>query len=179
MQTPPLQRFRQATCDDYPQIANIYAQARDLMAANGNPHQWGKHYPSEAIIRDDIAHNRLILLVDTVDNEERILAQFAVCLGKDPTYAHIEGAWLDNDDYVTIHRIASSGLVPHAASACLTWALHHYGNVRLDTHPNNKTMQYVVEACGFARCGLIQENVHDLNDDTLDLTRIAYQRHEW
>ncbi len=105
---------------------------------------------------------------------ERILAQFALCPGEDPTYKHIDGAWLDNDAYVTIHRIASAGLVRHAARDCIVWALKHYGNVRADTHPNNKAMQHVLETCGFARCGLIQ-----LLDRPTDTTRIAYQRHEW
>ena len=93
---------------------------------------------------------------------------------EDPTYHHIDGAWLDDDSYVTIHRIASSGLVKHAARDCIAWALKHYGNVRADTHPNNKAMQHVLETSGFARCGLIQ-----LLDRPTDTTRIAYQRHEW
>ena len=113
-------------------------------------------------------------LVDEVGGHERILAQFALCPGEDPTYHHIDGAWLDDDSYVTIHRIASSGLVKHAARDCIAWALKQYGNVRADTHPNNKAMQHVLETSGFARCGLIQ-----LLDRPTDTTRIAYQRHEW
>ena len=133
---------------DLPQMQKIYARARALMAANGNPTQWGNEFPRESMIEDDIANQRTMLLVDTCNGHERILAQFALCPGKDPTYAKIDGAWLDNDTYVTIHRI--------------------------DTHPNNKAMQHVLESSGFARCGLIQ-----LLDRPVDTTRIAYQRHEW
>ena len=160
--------------DDLPRMRAIYQRARELMAANGNPTQWGNTFPREAVVIDDIKRQRMMLLVDTKDGKERILAQFAVCLGEDPTYAHIDGAWLDNDSYVTIHRIASSGLVRHAARDCIRWALTHYGNVRADTHPNNKAMQHILESNGFARCGLIQ-----LIDRPTDTTRIAYQRHEW
>lgn len=167
-------RFRHATMDDLPRMRAIYQRARELMAANGNPTQWGNTFPREAVVIDDIKRQRMMLLVDTKDGKERILAQFAVCLGEDPTYAHIDGAWLDNDSYVTIHRIASSGLVRHAARDCIRWALTHYGNVRADTHPNNKAMQHILESNGFARCGLIQ-----LIDRPTDTTRIAYQRHEW
>ena len=167
-------RFRHATMQDYPQMERIYAHARELMARNGNPTQWGNTFPRPEVVRDDIANHRTILLVDTVGGHERLLAQFAVCPGLDPTYGSIEGAWLDNDSYITIHRIASSGLVRHAARDCIEWTLKHYGNVRVDTHPNNKAMQHVLESCGFARCGLIQ-----LIDRDEDLTRIAYQRHEW
>ena len=145
---------------DLPQMQKIYARARALMAANGNPTQWGNEFPRESMIEDDIANQRTMLLVDTCNGHERILAQFALCPGEDPTYAKIDGAWLDNDAYVTIHRIAASGLVRHAARDCIRWALKHYGNV--------------LESSGFARCGLIQ-----LLDRPVDTTRIAYQRHEW
>lgn len=159
---------------DLPQIERNYAHAREVMARSGNPTQWGTTFPRHQTVVDDIASHRTMLLVDRQDDKERILAQFALCTGQDPTYAHIDGAWLDDDAYVTIHRIASSGLVRHAARDCIRWALKHYGNVRADTHPNNKAMQHVLEASGFARCGLIQ-----LSDRSADTTRIAYQRHEW
>ena len=160
--------------DDLPVMLKIYQHARELMAANGNPTQWGNTFPREEVILDDIRQQRTMLLVDEADGKERVLAQFALCTGEDPTYAHIDGAWLDDDSYVTIHRIAASGLVRPAARDCIRWALKHYGNVRADTHPNNKAMQHVLESSGFARCGLIQ-----LLDRPVDTTRIAYQRHEW
>lgn len=158
---------------DFAQIQANYQRARELMAANGNPTQWGNEFPREAVVRDDIANQRTMLLVDTKDGHERILAQFAVCFGEDPTYQSIDGAWLDNDSYVTIHRVASSGLVSHAARECLEWALQQYSNVRADTHPNNKAMQHVLESSGFVRCGFIE-----LKDRPMDAVRIAYQRHE-
>ncbi|KFI69256.1 GNAT family N-acetyltransferase [Bifidobacterium magnum] len=169
-------RFRHATMQDLPHMERIYEQARALMARNGNPTQWGTQFPKPEVVRDDIANQRTILLTDHLGEQgsERILAQFALCPGVDPAYGHIEGAWLDNDPYVTIHRIASAGLVRHAARDCINWAVQHYGNVRADTHPNNKAMQHVLEGCGFARCGLIQ-----VVDRPVDTTRIAYQRHAW
>ena len=155
-------------------MQKIYAHARELMARSGNPTQWGTTIHKEEVLLADIDNHRTMLLVDRVDGRERILAQFALCPGEDPTYRHIDGAWLVNDAYVSFHRIASAGLVRHAARDCIVWALKHYGNVRADTHPNNKAMQHVLETCGFARCGLIQ-----LLDRPTDTTRIAYQRHEW
>ena len=40
-------------------------------------------------------------------------------------------------------RIASSGIVKGAAKDCINWCIEHYGNVRADTHPNNKAMQHL------------------------------------
>ena len=102
-------RFRRATMADLPTMLKIYEHARKLMASNGNPTQWGDKFPREEVVRDDVESQRTVLLVDTVDGEERVLAQFALCPGIDPTYVNIDGAWLDDDPYVTIHRIASSG----------------------------------------------------------------------
>ena len=134
---------------DLPQMQKIYARARALMAANGNPTQWGNEFPRESMIEDDIANQRTMLLVDTCNGHERILAQFALCPGEDPTYAKIDGAWLDNDAYVTIHRIAASGLVRHAARDCIRWALKHYGNVRADTHPTEEVAKALKESLEF------------------------------
>lgn len=161
---------------DYERIQKIYAHARTTMAEAGNATQWGSTFPRTSVVRDDIESGRTILLVDDDPRtgEERILAQFALCPGDDPTYAEINGAWLDNDPYVTIHRIASSGLAGHTSRDCIGWVIDHYGNVRVDTHPRNKAMQHIVETNGFARCGLIH-----LVDRTEDTVRIAYQRHEW
>lgn len=168
-------RIRHATFEDFDRIERIYAHAREVMAADGNPTQWGSTFPRESVVREDIARERTMLLVDDDprDGHERILAQFALCDGEDPTYQTIDGAWLDDDTYMTIHRIAASGLGHHAAYDCITWALRRHGNIRADTHPNNKAMQHIFERSGFARCGLIT-----LLDRTYDTTRIAYQRHE-
>jgi len=95
-------RFRRATMADLPTMLKIYEHARKLMASNGNPTQWGDKFPREEVVRDDVESQRTVLLVDTVDGEERVLAQFALCPGIDPTYVNIDGAWLDDDPYVTI-----------------------------------------------------------------------------
>ena len=131
-ETTSERRFRRATMDDLPVMLKIYQHARELMAANGNPTQWGNTFPREEVILDDIRQQRTMLLVDEADGKERVLAQFALCTGEDPTYAHIDGAWLDDDSYVTIHRIASSGIVKGAAKDCINWCIEHYGNVRAE-----------------------------------------------
>ena len=32
------------------QVLDIYAQAREFMRSTGNPGQWGKNYPPEALV---------------------------------------------------------------------------------------------------------------------------------
>ncbi|WEV71926.1 N-acetyltransferase [Bifidobacterium sp. ESL0790] len=170
------QRVRKANKEDLATIQSIFARARKLMAANGNLTQWGTTWPPIELIEEDIDKRRAMVLVDNDgdDGAERILAYFAVCEGEEPTYAEIDGRWLDDDAYVTVHRLASSGLRDHSAKACLDWVLVRYGNLRCDTHPDNKAMRHVFESDGFARCGII----HVMNVTTTPSPRIAYQRHD-
>ena len=89
--------------------------------------------------------------------------------GADPTYQVIEdGAWIDDRPYGVIHRIASREGVRGAGSFCMQWGFAECGNLRMDTHEDNKVMQHVLEKNGFRRCGRIY--VEDGSP------RIAYQK---
>ena len=109
-------------------ILEVYARARDFMAKNGNPTQWGDNYPTPELLEEDIDTNRLFVYMIN----GRMQAVFAFVLGKDPTYQTIEdGQWLnDTLPYGTLHRLASAGA-------------------------DNKVMQHLLESEGFTRCGII------------------------
>lgn len=158
--------FRGATRSDLEQILKIYARARELMAASGNPTQWGTSKPERELLEQDILSNRLFLYV----HNGQIEAVFAFILGEEPTYRVIEdGAWLDDTlPYGTIHRLASAGLHSGVGSKVIEWCAERCDSLRADTHENNKAMQHILESCGFARCGIIH-----LADGS---PRIAYQK---
>ena len=158
--------FRGAVRGDLPQILQIYARAREAMAASGNPTQWGDHFPPQELLEEDIDSNRLFVYVVNGQLE----AVFAFILGPDPTYQVIEeGQWLnDTLPYGTIHRLASAGKQRGVASAVIEWCLEHCQSLRADTHADNKIMQHLLEKNGFTKCGIIH-----VADGT---PRIAYQR---
>ena len=120
--------FRGAVRGDLPQILQIYAHAREAMAASGNPTQWGDNFPPQELLEEDIDSNRLFVYV--VNGQ--LLGVFAFILGADPTYQVIEdGAWLnDTLPYGTIHRLASSGKSKGVASAVIEWCLEHCQSLR-------------------------------------------------
>ena len=151
--------FRGAVRGDLPQILQIYAHAREAMAASGNPTQWGDNFPPQELLEEDIDSNRLFVYV--------LNGQL---LGADPTYQAIEeGSWLNNTlPYGTIHRLASSGKSKGVASAVIEWCLEHCQSLRADTHADNQIMQHLLEKNGFTRCGIIH-----VADGT---PRIAYQK---
>ena len=53
--------FRGAVRGDLPQILQIYAHAREAMAASGNPTQWGDNFPPQELLEEDIDSYRLVV----------------------------------------------------------------------------------------------------------------------
>lgn len=157
--------IRKATLQDLPVILAIYDAARTYMRANGNMHQWINGYPSEAVVKDDIAKENCHVCIE--DGE--IIGVFVFFIGLDPTYNKIyDGQWLNNEPYGIIHRIAVSAHRKGVASQCFDFALSHCANLRIDTHEDNIPMQNSLAKNGFTRCGII----YLANGDP----RIAYQK---
>lgn len=158
--------IRKTTMHDIPELLEIYAGARDFMRRNGNPHQWWDYYPPRGILEEDVSFGRGYAVVN--DNG-KILATFMFQIGEDEMYNVIEnGAWLNNDAYGVIHRVASSGVVKGMLPVIVGFCSDFCDNIRMDTHEDNKIMQHLLEKNGFIRCG----TVHIFNGDP----RIAYQK---
>lgn len=156
--------IRDAAPPDIAQIMDIYAYAQDDMIQSGNPTQWGHFYPEAALIASDIRQNACKVIFD----ETGIHGVFALFAGVEPTYARIEGGnWLNNAPYLTIHRLAGDGQVHGLFRCTASYCKAIAQNIRIDTHADNKTMQHLIEADGFTRCGIIY-----IADGT---PRIAYQ----
>lgn len=164
----PAMEIRRAVPADLPRIMEIYDEARAYMRANGNLEQWNDAYPSEQIIREDLAADRFYAVVEG----DEIFGVFCFFRGDDPTYAEIDGAWCNDAPYGVIHRIAV-GKNAHrkgVASRCFAYAFARCGNLKIDTHRDNHPMQRALEKNGFRYCGII----HLANGDP----RMAYQKCE-
>ena len=53
------------------------------------------------------------------------------------------------------HRVASAGRCKGVGAFCLNWAFEQSGNLRIDTHHDNKPMQNLLNKLGFEYCGII------------------------
>lgn len=144
--------IRTASAEDIPRLMEIFAHARRFMAETGNPAQWTDGYPDKELITDDIRSGDCHAVV----RGGRIVATFVLRGGDDPTYSIIDGAWLDDAPYATIHRIASCGEVKGIMHIALQFALEQYHNIRIDTHRDNIVMQKALAAEGFRYCGIIR-----------------------
>lgn len=156
--------IRKAQPSDWDDIMEIYAAARRFMKETGNPNQWGETFPPAELIREDIQLGQSYVLVP----DGRIQAVFAMIPGEDPTCRVSQGAWLNDQPYCAVHRVASRGEIRGAASQCLAWCLEQCGNIRIDTHDDNRPMQRVLEKNGFSKCGRIR-----IMDGS---PRVAYQK---
>lgn len=144
-----------ATTNDIDEIMHIFDIAKSFMRETGNLNQWINGYPSIELILDDIKTNNFYIVKD----DNKIVGCFYYYIGNDITYNYIEGKWLQNDTYGTIHRIASlpsvHNVLKDVIAFCKSISKNEIKAIRVDTHSDNKVMQHVLLKNGFSLCGTI------------------------
>ena len=156
--------IRKTTIEDLDSLRKIFSHAREQMKEDGNPDQWKDDRPDEQLILQDIAKGNSYVVIA----KGKIVGTFAFIVGVDPTYLKIDGAWLNDDEYGTIHRIASDGTTSGVFKAATEYVESFGVDIRIDTHQNNRRMLHLIEQNGFIRCGII------ITDD--GTPRIAFQK---
>ncbi len=71
------------------------------------------------------------------------------------TYKEILGAWLNDEPYAVIHRIASLGKGKNLLKAAIDFAFNKTNNIRIDTHEDNNIMRSLLKKLGFLYTGII------------------------
>ena len=163
--------IRPATEADIPAVLPVFEAAKAIMRADGNYDQWGAPgFPGDALLLRDIARGGGYVISSEAEGgvEKSIVAYFALLPSPEPTYSHIDGAWLTDEPYGVIHRIASYPEVHGIFSAIIDFAAARYPHLRIDTHRDNRIMQHLIDAAGFTYCGIIW-----LEDGT---ERLAYEK---
>lgn len=148
---------------DIDKINEIYIHARNFMKETNNPIQWGDVEPSKDKIIGKIKEGKHY----SIFYNDELVGCFSFIIGKDPTYNYIEGSWLNNEEYGTIHSLASSGKIKGIFHVIKEFCLTKVNNIRIDTHEDNIVMQNILSKEGFKYCGVI----YLLNGDP----RLAYQ----
>lgn len=161
-----MMEIRKTTMADFGRAMELYAMARQFMKDHGNPTQWGDRHPPKEQVMEDIQSGRSYLCVE----DGQVLGIFYFSVEQEPDYARIyEGAWINEEPYGVMHRVAAPGIRKGTASFCVGWCLEQCGyNLRIDTHRDNIPMQKMLEKNGFQYCGII----HLKNGDE----RLAFQR---
>jgi len=147
--------LRKATLQELPTIWVILQQAIEQRKQDGSE-QWQYGYPNEQTVEDDIANGYAYVLSD----QDVIIAYAAIIFDIEPAYTDIKGKWLTNDDYVVVHRVATSnavkgtGVATHLFQAiedvCIEQKVY---SLRVDTNFDNVPMLKILEKLSYTYCG--------------------------
>ena len=143
--------IRRANKNDLISIMPIYEAAKMKMRADGNMHQWSDKYPDEETLLADIARGELYLACE----DDEIYGVFMLSFSGEETYKEIHGAWLNDEPYAVIHRIASLGKGKKLLKDAIDFAFDKTNNIRIDTHEDNNIMRSLLNKLGFIYTGII------------------------
>ena len=156
--------IRPATASDLPALRPVFEAAKAIMRADGNLDQWAAPgFPPDDLLLRDITRGGGYVI-----EKNAPIGYFALLPSPEPTYDYIDGAWLTDEPYGVIHRIASYPEEHGIFAAIIEFAAARYAHLRIDTHRDNRIMQHLIEKHGFTYCGIIW-----LADGT---PRLAYER---
>lgn len=151
-------KLRKTNEKDIKKVLEIYEDGKVSLKRDG-VNQWQTEGPSFESLKKDMENGVSYVL----EEDGKILGTTANIPGEDPTYLEIDGDWLNDDDYLTIHRIAVSekekrrglGQVLFKETEKLTKNLG-LKNIRVDTHEDNFRMNHLLEKMGYEYCGIIR-----------------------
>lgn len=148
-------KYRLAVPDDLDELEKMAKEAIASFKAR-SINQWQKGEPSRRGIEEAISHS----LVHVLEDGEKAVAMISIVPGPELSYSVIDGAWLNEEPYVAFHRVCVSeerkgqGLAGQLLGEAEQYALiHGFHNVRVDTHPDNHSMQRALEKSGYIFCG--------------------------
>ena len=149
--------FKIAQMEHLEEMCRITDEAKAQLKRLGLD-QWQKGYPSREVWLKDIAEQGAWVAVE----EGRVLGVFAFQTTPDVSYGEIDGAWLTDTPYASMHRVCVSddskgkGVAGQMFAHGFAMARElGFASMRIDTHPGNLPMQTALKKAGFAPCGTI------------------------
>ncbi|ALS38660.1 GNAT superfamily N-acetyltransferase [Enterococcus rotai] len=165
--------LRKAEATDLVNIMEIIAAARQMLHDKNIPQWQNGEGPNEEQLKQDIVLQQCYVLI--VD--QQIAGLGILSTSPEPPYEQIKnGQWQQTPgNYSAIHRVALAPTYQGKGLALLlmnllitTSRLNGCLDIRIDTHPENKTMQQLIQKAGFTYCG-------DILLPVADGERFAYQ----
>ncbi|GAT91346.1 GNAT family N-acetyltransferase [Apilactobacillus kunkeei] len=150
--------MRRAQIEDFNAIEQIIFEGKELLAKQG-VNQWQTGYPNAESLMNDIVNGWTVVL----EEDGEILGTAAVIDGLDTSYENLDGQWLTDGPYLSIHRVAVSnrhhgrGLAQKLFEGIFNTVkkMENVQSVRIDTNPLNLGMQHVIKKAGFVETGRV------------------------
>ena len=121
--------------------------------------QWQKGYPSKEVWESDADLGCTQLAIE----DGKIMGIFAFQTTPDASYYEIDGKWLSDGEYASMHRVC---VAEDAKGKGVAGQMFAHGfemakelnlpAMRIDTHPGNIPMQRALLKAGFVPCGEIR-----------------------
>ena len=170
----PVFDYAPAAEADLPDILAMTQKAREYLRSQGLI-QWQGLYPAAEDILADIAAGTGWLFT----HEGTCAGYVCLEMGAVPGYDAIEGQWLTETPYASIHRIMvqpewrKAGLAAEMLQLCEDLAMGRgFASIKADTHPDNGPMNGLLKKCGYAHCGTI----YIVGGDEDGQPRYAYEK---
>ena len=142
--------------DELPVVVNLIDSAR-VALKSGGVDQWQGADPAAEELLKNIKAGCCYFF-----KEESIVGMAVLREGADPTYDVIDGKWLTEGDYLTIHQFVvaenkrGEGISRRMMQRIFAFArFKGIPAVRIDTHADNFRMRNLIESTGFTYCGVI------------------------
>jgi GNAT superfamily N-acetyltransferase len=150
--------MRRAQIEDFNAIEQIIFEGKELLAKQ-EINQWQTGYPNAASLMNDIVNGWTMVL----EENGEILGTAAVIPGRDKSYENLDGQWLTDGPYLSIHRVAVSnrhhgrGLAQRLFEEIFmaVGRMNDIQSIRIDTNPMNLGMQHIIKKVGFIETGLV------------------------
>jgi len=147
--------LRKAAISEVAVIWDILQQAIEQRKQDGSE-QWQYGYPNEQTVQEDIANGYAYVLSD----KNVIIAYAAIIFDTEPAYNDLKGKWLTTDDYVVVHRVATSDSVKGTGVATHLFKViedvcieHKVYSIKVDTNFDNVPMLKILEKLHYTYCG--------------------------
>jgi ribosomal protein S18 acetylase RimI-like enzyme len=156
-------------------IMEIINDAKQYLKSQGST-QWNlpDGYPNESTLLKDIENKECYIYLEN----NLIIGVMVIMETEDENYDEIDGIWLNNDKYVSIHRIAIRNgfhnkqigykMLKLAETIIMNKGLY---SIKIDTHKINIPMINTLSKLNYTYCGVIT-----LKRSKEDNLRNAYQK---
>ncbi|MGR8809736.1 GNAT family N-acetyltransferase [Leuconostoc citreum] len=167
-------RVRKATISDLEDVIAVVINAKNFLKKQ-NINQWQTNYPNEQLLNEDInSGNGWVITVD-----DQVAGYAAVVFGEEKYYKNNRVPEWNNEEatHYSIHRFAiSNNFRGQNLSQQFITSIFNFvesenvRDVRIETHPDNRVMQKVIEKNGFIRKGDM-----DIEEEGISIKMFAYQ----
>ena len=152
--------LKEASIEDAERCYEILDSGRSFQREQGFV-QWSDDFPNLDTVKNDILNKKGYKLLCNGE----IIGYMYIAFDGEKDYDNIDGSWLYNGEFATVHRVAFKPEYRGKGLAKITFDFikelckeKNFKSIRMDTDEKNTRMQHVLEKNGFKKCGTINYN---------------------